>query len=282
MNPACFMLPGSRLFAVFFFAALASCADYQIQANIRYSKYPETVLDIVQSPAPALKNRPGVIVIHGGGWVQDDKESRLERFVVPFVHHDFVVANVEYRLAKSAAAPAAVQDVLNAAQWFHDHAADFKVDPNQILAAGDSAGGHLALMVAMTPESAELGPVTKIAAVINFYGISDVADQLEGPHQQRYAVEWIPDQPNRMDLARRLSPITYVRKGLPPVLSIHGDADAVVPYDQSVHLTKELKAAGDDTELITVPGGRHGFIPDEMTKLWPQIFKWLKKRRLGS
>jgi acetyl esterase/lipase len=263
-------------------APLSHGADYQIEANIRYSQHPETVLDIVQTRAPALKNRPGVIVIHGGGWVEGDKESMLERFCLPFVEHGFVVANVEYRLANAATAPAAVNDVLEAAKWFHDRAADFKVDANQIIVTGNSAGGHLAMMVGMAPESAGLGPSAKIAAVINFYGISDVPDQLEGPHMQPYAVAWVPEQPGRMELAKKLSPITYVRKGLPPVLSIHGDADPVVPYDQSVRLTKELKAAGDQAELITVPGGQHGVPPEEMSKLWPQIFKWLKKHKISS
>ena len=262
--------------------ALASGANYQIEANIRYSLHPETVLDIVQARAPALKNRPGVIVIHGGGWIQGDKESVLETFCLPFVEHGFVVANVEYRLANAATAPAAVNDVLEAAKWFRDRAADYKVDTNQIVVTGNSAGGHLAMMVGMAPESAGLGPSIKIAAVINFYGISDVPDQLEGPHLQPYAVTWVPEQSGRMDLAKKLSPITYVRKGLPPVLSIHGDSDPVVPYDQTVRLTKELKAAGDQAELITVPGGKHGFPPEEMSKLWPQIFKWLKKHKISS
>jgi acetyl esterase/lipase len=261
--------------------ALVRGADYQIEANIRYSLHPETVLDIVQARAPALKNRPAVIVIHGGGWVEGDKANMLERFCLPFVEHGFVVANVEYRLAQSATAPAAVNDVLGAAKWFRDRAADYKVDPNQIIVTGDSAGGHLAMMVGMAPESAGLGPSIKIAAIINFYGISDVPDQLQGPHLQSYAVTWVPEQRDRMELAKKLSPITYVRKGLPPVLSIHGDADPVVPYEQSVRLTKELKAAGDQAELITVPGGQHGFPPDEMSKLWPQIFKWLKKHKIS-
>jgi acetyl esterase/lipase len=263
-------------------AALARSADYRIEANVRYSLHPETVLDIVQARAPALKNRPGVIVIHGGGWIQGDKESMLEPFCLPFVEHGFVVANVEYRLAASATAPAAVNDVLEAAKWFRDRATDYKVDPNQIIVTGNSAGGHLAMMLGMAPESAGLGPSIKIAAIVNFYGISDVPDQLQGPHLQTYAVTWVPEQPYRLDLAKKLSPITYVRKGLPPMLSIHGDADSVVPYQQSVRLTKELKAAGDQAELITVPGGNHGFPPEEMSKLWPQIFKWLKKHKISS
>jgi acetyl esterase/lipase len=263
-------------------AAHAFGADYQIEANVRYSLHPETVLDIVQARAPALKNRPGVIVIHGGGWIQGNKERMLERFCLPFVEQGFVVANVEYRLAQSATAPAAVNDVLAAAKWFRDRAADYKVDPNQIIVTGSSAGGHLAMMVGMAPDSAGLGPSIKIAAIVNFYGISDVPDQLQGPHSQTYAVTWVPEQPGRMELARKLSPITYVRKGLPPVLSIHGDADPMVPYEQSVRLTKELKTAGDQAELITVPGGKHGFPPEEMSKLWPQIFKWLKKHKISS
>jgi acetyl esterase/lipase len=262
-------------------ARLALSADYQIEANIRYSLHPETVLDIVQARAPALKDRPGVIVIHGGGWIGGDKESMLETFCLPLVEHGFVVANVEYRLARAASAPAAVNDVLEAAKWFRDRATDYKVDPKQIIVAGSSAGGHLAMMVGMAPESAGLGPSIKIAAIINFYGISDVLDQLQGPHLQSYAVTWIPERPDRMELANKLSPITYVRKGLPPVVSIHGDTDPVVPYDQSVRLTKELKEAGVQAELITVPGAQHGFPPEEMSKLWPQIFKWLKKHKIG-
>jgi acetyl esterase/lipase len=262
------------------FSFRAYTLDYQIQANIRYDQYPDTVLDILQPSVPSLADRPGVIVIHGGGWVQGDKEGILDEFCLPFVRRGMVVANVEYRLAKAAPAPAAVNDVLKAAQWFEDRAAQYHVDRKRIIATGGSAGGHLALMTALAP--ADLGPAIKIAAVVDFFGIADVADQLEGPHPRPYAVAWIPEQPGRMELARRLSPITYVRKGLPPILALHGDADEVVPYEQSVALVKSLKNAGDDAELITVPGGKHGFTPAEMDQLWPRIFQWLKKHKVVS
>ena len=245
----CWMFPFVRLtfdlaFSWLAFSVTAFCADYQIEANIRYGQYAENVLDIIQSPAPALKNRPGVIVIHGDG----AKERTVEQFCVPLVQHEFVVANLEYRSPISSDAKAAVNDVLEAAQWFHKHAARFKVDPDQILVLGESTGAYLALMLGMTPASADLGPVTKISAVINFYGVTDVAG---------------------------LSPIAYVRRGLPPTLTIDGD-------DQSVRLTKALKEADADAELIIVPGSEHGVDPGEMTKLWPQIFKWLRKRKIGS
>jgi acetyl esterase/lipase len=261
---------------------LIHAADYQIVANIHYDRHAETVLDILQARAPALKNRPGVIVIHGGGWVQGEKESVVDRFCAPFIQSGFVVANVEYRLAKVAQAPAAVNDVLTAAKWFHDHAAEYKVDADRIVVAGDSAGGQLALMVGMTPASADLGPTTKISAVVDFYGIADVADQIEGANRRDYATAWIPADSHRMELARRLSPMSYVRKGVPPILAIHGDADPIVPFGQSVRLTTALKSAGVDAELITVPGGQHGFTEGQMDQLWPRIFKWLKKHKIGS
>src|ERR1035438_4882439 len=140
--------------------ALTSCSagDYQIQANIRYARYGGTLLDILQPPHPAMKDRIGVLVIPGGGWLAGSKEEALP-FCLPFVAHDFVVANVEYRLAGSAPAPAALQDVLAAAKWFHDHAAEYRLDPNRIVALGFSAGGHLALLSGMLPAQNEFGPV---------------------------------------------------------------------------------------------------------------------------
>ena len=272
----------SALFLLLGTTCVTRAADYQIQGNIRYDRYPETVLDILQPRAPALRNRPGVIVIHGGGWVEGQKEDMLDRFCLPFIQHNFVVANVEYRLAKSAPAPAAVEDVLKAAKWFQDHTLDYRVDPARIIVTGESAGGQLALMTGMLPGSTTLGPMIKIAAVIDFYGIANVADQLQGPNRRPYTLAWIGEHANQMELARQMSPMTYVRKGLAPILAIHGDADTEVPHEQSVALMKALKASGDDAELITVAGGQHGFTPDEMSKLWPRIFNWLKKRKINQ
>jgi dipeptidyl aminopeptidase/acylaminoacyl peptidase len=71
-----------------------------------------------------------------------------------------------------------------------------------------------------------------------------------------------------------------VRKGLPPILVLHGDQDTTVPYEQSVMLVKALKTAGDDAELITVHEGNHLFTLQEMADVWPRIFQWLKKRKI--
>lgn len=141
------------------FASFAFALDYQINANIHYDKHPETVLDILQSSVPALGDRPGVIVIHGA---QGDKETMFDQYCLPFVRHGFVVANVEYRVA-------AEDDVLQAAQWFREHAVQNKVDPKRIIVAGASEGGELARVVAMKAGF-------KIAGVIDFNGAPEAVN----------------------------------------------------------------------------------------------------------
>lgn len=250
--------------------------------DIAYSGAPETRLDVFQSKRAPGAKRIGVLVIHGGGWVGGTKEAVFERLCLPFLEKGYVVANVEYRLAKAALAPAAVEDALLAAEWFRNSAAKYGVDKNKIIVTGDSAGGHLALMVGLATKQARLGPVGKVAAVINWYGITDVQDQLEGPNMRDYAVTWLPATlADRQEIARRVSPRTWARKDAPPVLTIHGDADPVVPYEHGVDITKELRNAGADAELFAVHQGAHGrFRPEEYTRIWNQIFAFLAKRKI--
>jgi len=252
-------------------------AGVKMDANIAYDAHMETVLDVFQPAASATAKRPGVIVIHGGGWVGGTKEGQWDNFVRRYLEKGFVVANVEYRLAKAATAPAAVEDSLKAANWFLNNAAKYNVDRKRVLVTGGSAGGHLALMVGMTPKSAKLGKPAKVAAVVNFYGITDVGDQLAGTNMRQYAVTWLPDSPGRIDLAHRVSPMTYVRRGLPPILTLHGDSDQTVPYVHGVNLTKALNDAGVRTEMISVPQGRHGFPKEKMDELYKDIFAFLER-----
>ena len=248
-----------------------------VEKNIRYDKYEETVLDVLQpSNAPAGK-RPGVLLIHGGGWVGGSKEGVAVPFGLPYLEKGFVVANIGYRLAPASPAPAAVEDVLKAARWFHDRASQYNVDPHRIVVSGDSSGGHLALMAGMVPRSAGFGSPARVAAVVNFYGITDVGEQIEGPGMRDYAAQWVPEQPDRRRLAHRLSPTTYVRRKLPPILTVHGDEDPVVPYEQGIRLTKALVSLNATAELIPVRRGEHGFPPEEMAAVYRQIFDFLQR-----
>lgn len=248
-----------------------------IHRNIHYERYPATILDVLEPKDSGAALRPGVVVFHGGGWVHSGKETAYRSLCLPYLERGFVVANVEYRVASQATAPAAVTDALEATHWFFKHAREYHVDPARIVVTGGSAGGHLALMVGMAPKSAHLGPVSPVAAVIDGYGITDAVELLNGPHRQFWADDWIPAGPERVELARQVSPLTYVRHNLPPILIAQGADDHTIPVEQSVRLHDALEMDGVASELIVVPDAKHGFNRSQWDALDEKIFAFLKK-----
>jgi acetyl esterase/lipase len=263
--------------------------EYQVQANITYltaSGY-ESKLDVyrrrdVQTPQPTL------VFYHGGGWIAGTKESSVMS-LMPWLEMGWNVVNVEYRMARVALAPGAVEDAQCALRYVVGRAKDFNIDTNKIVVSGESAGGHLALAAGMIPTSAGFtnicagggfagseNTVPKVAAIINWYGITDLNDMLAGQNTRSYAVQWLGSVPNRDAVAKSVSPLTYVRADLPPILSIQGDADPIVPYSQNVRLRDALVKAGVKTELLPIPGGGHGnFKPEERTKAYQKIREFL-------
>jgi dipeptidyl aminopeptidase/acylaminoacyl peptidase len=99
---------------------------------------------------------------------------------------------------------------------------------------------------------------------------------LQGPNIRGYAVSWLGSQANRQELAKQLSPLTYVRPDVPPVLTIHGDADALVPYSHAVRLHDALNKARVRNQLFTVPRGGHGdFTAEQQLKAFEAIRSFL-------
>ena len=263
--------------------------SYRVVPNVTYltASNWDAKLDLYVTRTPD-KPLPTLIFIHGGGWTGGTKEGR-DLAILPYLDMGMNVVNVEYRLARVAQAPAAVEDCRCALRWVIQHAKEYGVDVNKIVVSGDSAGGHLALTTGMLPASAGLdrecpGPDNlKVAAIVNWYGISDVSELLDGPNMKAYAVQWLGSASDREQIARRVSPLTYVRAGLPPVLTIHGDADPTVPYTQSVRLHKALTDAGVANELMTIPGGKHGFdccTLAQRTSAYEKIREFLTRQRV--
>src|SRR5712671_5884150 len=260
-------------------------------ANVTYIRANgwEGKLDVyAQRTPPNSPASPVVIFIHGGGWVQGTKEGSILQGLLPYLAMGYSVVNVEYRLANVSLAPAAIEDCRCALRWVVAHAKDYGLDPDRLVIAGDSAGGHLALTTGMLTtdagfdRSCQTPGEPKVAAIVDFYGITDIGDLLDGPGKKPfpenwpYTVQWLGNQPNRAELAKASSPLTYVRAGVPPTISIHGDADPLVPYTHSVRLQEALQKAGVAHELVTVPGGGHGnFAPDQWQRSFAAIQKFL-------
>jgi acetyl esterase/lipase len=242
--------------------------QYWIQPDITYGVANNYTLKLdVWQRKDQKTAAPTLIYYHGGGWIFGDRTGATLLFM-PFLEMGWNVINVEYRMASVSLAPAAVEDCRCALRWAVRNAKQYNIDVNRIVLTGHSAGGHLSLITGMLPDGAGLdnncdGPERlKVAAIINWYGISDVADVVQGPNQKNYAVMWMGSQPDPLTIAKRVSPLTYVRAGLPPILSIHGDADPVVPYEHSVRLHKALSEAGVPNELVTIKGGGQGEFKD--------------------
>jgi acetyl esterase/lipase len=258
--------------------------EYRVLPNITYqvaNQY-EAKLDVYlprngRAPAATL------VYIHGGGWVGGTKESVVLR-LLPYMKLGMAVVNVEYRLARVSLAPAAVADCRCALRWVIEHAEEHGFDTSRIVVTGGSAGGHLALMTGMLDPAAGLdnectgSKPLSVAAILNYYGITDVNDLLRGASQKSYAVRWLGSLAHAQEVAKRVSPLTYVRQGLPPILTIHGDADPTVPYQHAVRLHEALQKVAVPNELLTVPGGRHGgFTNEETLKIQKSIGEFLRK-----
>ncbi len=269
--------------------------QYRVVPNVVYhvADNHENKLDLYLPRNPSGP-RPVLMMIHGGGWVQGTKEAQILRSL-PYLEMGWAVVNVTYRLVQVSRAPAAVEDCLCALQWIARNAELYNFDTSRIVTSGNSAGGHLALTSGMVPPSTGLGrecvsgsfsgpptiPSVAVAAIINWYGITDVADLVEGPNTKGYAVQWLGGLPNRVELARLVSPLTYVRRDVPPTLTIHGDADPIVPYAHAVRLHAALDDAGVPNELHTVPGGGHGgFNRAQTLKIYETIQQFLGRHGL--
>jgi acetyl esterase/lipase len=217
----------------------------------------------VYRPTRAGGPVPTVVFFHGGGWIRGDKEGPVLH-VMPYIAMGFAVVNVEYRVAPQALAPAAVQDGRCALRWVYRNAARYGFDTTRVVVTGHSAGGHLALTTGILGPDAGMDDLcpgeetVRAAAVVNWYGITDVPDLLAGPNRRGWAVDWIGEGDDRRELATRLSPLSHVRRGMPPILTIHGDADSTVPYEHAVRMHRALDAAGVPNRLLTIPGGGHG------------------------
>ena len=260
---------------------------YWMQPDVVYAGANNTPLKLdIWYPRDNPNPTPTLVYIHGGGWIFGTKEGSVYQFL-PYLERGWRVVNVEYRMAGNSLAPGAVEDTRCALRWIHRNAAQWKFDTSKIVLTGHSAGGHLSLITAMVPKGTPIDnrcygdEDLRVAAVVNWYGITDVNDLIQGPNLKNYAAMWMGSMPNAAEVAKSVSPLTYVRAGLPPVITIHGDKDDVVPYAHATRLHDALAKANVPNKLVTVKGGGHGmFAQPDYVMAFDEIWKFLTDNKV--
>jgi acetyl esterase/lipase len=212
---------------------------------------------------PTKPNRAAVIFMISGAWISD--QSMLPNFTPGlekvFVDNGFTVFEVLHGAQPRYKVAEIVDQVQTAVRFVHTHASDYGIDTNRVGVSGISSGGHLALMIAGSPDS----PVNAVAAIApptdlanwgkpGFMFIDDPKLAIFIP-----AAGIDPKAPREefVALAKKLSPITYVNAKFPPTLIVQGDSDQVVPPQQAQAMSQALANAGVDHKLDVIPGGGH-------------------------
>ena len=220
-------------------------------------------------PRPGEKF-PGVVIIHGGGWIGGLRNADREVNIGSnLARMGYVAISIEYRLGDrenlkkyGRIYPVNVLDCKTAVQYLRVHAAELNVDPERIGCIGGSAGGHLVMMLAVTPPESGLEPTapypgvdTRVKAAVNLYGLMEFNQNCRGA---RIAVMGSTPEQDPENWSK-MSPNEHVTVNTPPVLQVHGKADHTVNYLQSVRMKETLDRAGVYNELVLLEGVGHAF-----------------------
>jgi acetyl esterase/lipase len=230
-------------------------------------------LDVYQ-PAKKGKNRPAVVVVHGGGWTQGDKALFAQQGN-QLAERGFVAFSANYRLAPAHPYPAAVDDIEAAVEWVRKHAKEYGVDAKRIGALGGSAGGHLVSLLATDGEGS-LKTGHRLAAAVSWSGPMDFVSLAP-------AAEAAPDgsiptflgcAPDACpDTYAEASPITHVDKTDAPMLLVNSTME-LVPQSQTDAMKAALDDAGVANQEIILSGRAHSRAYSN--RVWDQTLAFLE------
>lgn len=250
-------------------------------------------LDVV-GPSVGDGPFPAVFVIHGGAWRGGNKKD-VRQVMDELARKGYVAVSPQYRFCPKAPFPAQVHDVKAAVRWVKRHAKERKVDPDRVGAVGFSAGAHLALMLGLTgpddglegPDAEANGdgngasdglPNTRVHAVVNFFGPTDLA-AADIPEVSKPLVrDFLGGSPaEKPDEAAKASPITFVTKDDPPVLTFQGTKDPLVPHTQATKLADALSDAGVPGRVELLVGAGHGWGGDDLKRTLEETVAFFDK-----
>lgn len=214
------------------------------------------------SPKGIGKPTPAIIFIHGGGWKGGNRQD-IAFYCVRFAEKGYITATISYRFSQEAKFPGCVEDAKCAVRFLRANAAKYHIDPERIVASGNSAGGYLSMMMGYTSDVPELEgkggwneASSKVRAVINFYGPTDlttdyaktvgvVKDFIGKPYDEA------------PETYKKASPLFHVTQDDPPTLTFQGAIDDIVPVSQADALDAKLKEVGVPSTYERFEGWPH-------------------------
>ncbi len=267
-------------------------------------EHPNQVLDLyypeVSDPA---KKYPLVIHVHGGAFANGDQRDTQLLPMLTALKRGYAVASVQYRRSREALFPAQLYDVKAAVRYLRAHAQELRLDPNRFASWGASSGGWLASMLGLTPDVRAFenmdqgndGLSSAVQAVIDWCGpcggflemdkafersgIGEPGHSSADSPESRFLGRQLTEIP---ELVRLATPAVYANPDMPPVYILHGDADQVVPVEQSILFKNAIvKAAGEDKVQLHIVEGKphHGdpwfnepWVAEEALDFLDQVF----------
>lgn len=215
---------------------------------------------------------PAIIWIHGGGWFSHDltRVYRPEKQMAALAQIGFFCASIDYRLSDEAPFPAQIQDCKCAVRYLRAHAQELGIDPDHIASWGESAGAHLAALMACTDDVPEFegdggwqDQPSNIQAAVPWYAPCDLEELHRYYGREKSIITRLlgveENDPTFPQLAAWASPTHYAGSKCAPMLLMHGDRDSIVPYVQSEELCRKAMAAGNPVRIITIHEQGHGF-----------------------
>jgi acetyl esterase/lipase len=239
-----------------------------IVAQRFYREYEHLARDVVFDPAKAVRldvyspagggNHPVLVFFHGGGWKDYDKKL-FAPVAMRFLPRDMVVVIPDYTLYPGAGYEQMADEVAAAVAWTLEHITDYGGDPQRVVVAGHSAGGHLGGLVALDPRFLAVygHSPDEVNGFIGMSGVYDVQAEYDYWAAQGTPPEVMTEVMGGVARFAEASPITYVRAGAPPVLVIHGEKDETVPAGIGVAFHEALLAAGARSDLRLYPESGH-------------------------
>jgi acetyl esterase/lipase len=214
----------------------------------------------VFTPPDDRQDRMGILLIHGGGWSQGDK-SQLRGYGIQLARYGYLCVCAEYRLSGESPWPAQIEDCKAALRWMRANADSLGLDPEKIAVSGNSAGAHLALMLAGTPGEADFegdggnpGIDTSVSAVVAIYPptLLRTSGTLAGAIDQLFGSSSVAKEAQD-----RASPIKWSGPDFPPTMLIHGNNDDIVPVSASLDMYARLAGDGARVEMHIYEGAPH-------------------------